>query len=146
MHIIKKYWRIVFPVFFILAIWSFSAVAGDVSHADSLSIANSLGLSNYATRKIAHIFLFGALGYSFSSFVKGLSPAVFPNPSALIYCVILTTIYGAIDEVHQLTVAGRSGTINDVLLDTVAGLGGVLLYIAIFCFFRLWRIRRAKLY
>lgn len=146
MRFIKRYWRIIFPIFFILLIWAFSATTGDSSNATSLGVANAFGLSNLVARKLAHIVLFGALGYSFSSFIKGLHPFLFPNYTIIVYCLILTTIYGAIDEVHQLTVAGRSGTINDVFLDTIAGLGGILLYTVIFCFFRLWRIRHAKIY
>jgi VanZ family protein len=96
-------------------------------------------------RKIAHFVLFGALGYSATSFIKGLHPVSFPRYTQVVYPVIFTIVYGALDEVHQLTVAGRNGSAGDVLVDTLAGVGGVLLYIAIFCFFRLWKKRSSLL-
>ena len=141
MSIIKRYWRIIFPIFFMMVIWYFSARNGEMSDADSSGFASFLGLSNEFTRKLAHFVLYGALGYSASSFIKGLHPLTFPKSTQVFYPVILTVIYGALDEVHQLTVSGRNGSATDVLIDAFAGLAGVLAYIAFFCFYR---IRRAK--
>ena len=145
MNVIKRYWRIIFPIFFIIVIWSFSDHSGAISDAESANFASIFGLSNEVARKLAHFFLFGALGYSFTSFVKGLHPLTFPKYTLVIYPILLTTIYGALDEVHQLTVIGRNASAGDVLIDTIAGFAGVLVYIAIFCFWRLWKIRRAQL-
>ena len=142
MNVIKRYWRIIFPIFFILLIWSFSDHNGAISDAESLNFANFLGLSNEVVRKLAHFFLFGALGYSCTSFIKGLHPASFPRYTYIVYPILVTTIYGALDEVHQLTVVGRNASAGDVLIDTIAGVAGVLVYIAIFCVWRIWRIRR----
>lgn len=143
MYYIKRYWRIIFPIFFICLSWALSATDGSHSEADSSWWASVFGLSNAFMRKLAHIFLFGAIAYSITSFVKGLNPSVFPSHSQIIYPIILTAVYAAIDEVHQITVVGRSGQVGDVFLDTIAGIGGVLVYIAIFCFFRRWRLRHA---
>ena len=118
-----------------------SATEGSQSQADSSWWATFFGLSNAFTRKLAHIFLFGAIAYSITSFVKGLNPSIFPTHSQIIYPIVLTAVYAAIDEVHQITVAGRNGQVGDVFLDVIAGIGGVLVYIAIFCFWRRWRLR-----
>ncbi len=142
MYTIRRYWRIIFPIFFIILIWIFSSANGDASHSTSMGVAAWLGISNAAARKLAHFVLFAGLGYSLSSFVKGLHPATFPTHTQVVYPIILCVVYGAIDEVHQLTVFGRNAQIGDVLIDSVAGVMGVLLYIAIFCFYRRWRIRR----
>ena len=144
MSIIRRYWRIIFPLFFVILIWSFSAHNGDVSDAESAGFAALFGLSNEVARKLAHLFLFGALGYSCTSFIKGLHPVSFPKYTQVFYPIIFTTIYGALDEVHQLTVVGRNSSAGDVLVDAVAGFGGVLVYIIIFCVYRLWRIRRMQ--
>lgn len=144
MNVIRRYWRIIFPIFFVLLIWSFSDHNGAVSDAESAGFAALFGLSNEVARKLAHLFLFGALGYSCTSFIKGLHPVSFPRYTQIIYPIIFTTIYGALDEVHQLTVVGRNASAGDVFFDTVAGLGGVLVYILVFCFYRLWRIRRIQ--
>ena len=142
MYTIRRYWRIIFPIFFIILIWIFSSANGDASNSFSMKVAAWLGVSNTLARKLAHFVLFGCLGYSLSSFVKGLHPATFPTHTQVTYPVILCVIYGAIDEVHQLTVFGRSAQIGDVFIDSIGGICGVLLYIAIFCFYRRWRIRR----
>ena len=145
MNYIKRYWRIIFPIFFAILIWVFSSHSGAASDAESSAVASFWGLSNEAARKIAHFVLFGALGYSATSFIKGLHPVSFPRYTQVVYPVIFTIVYGALDEGHQLTVAGRNGSAGDVLVDTLAGVGGVLLYIAIFCFFRLWKKRSGLL-
>ena len=144
MYYIKRYWRIVFPIFFVCLSWSLSATEGTQSAADSSWWASALGISNAFARELAHIFLFGTIAYSITSFVKGLNPSVFPSHSQIIYPIILTTVYAAIDEVHQITIAGRNGEVGDVFLDVIAGIGGVLVYIVIFCFFRRWRLRHSQ--
>ena len=140
MYTIRRYWRIIFPIIIAIIIWAFSSQTGDVSDASSLKFAQMFGLSNEVARTFAHIILFGAFGYSLTSFVKGLHPELFPTHNLIVYPIIITTVYGAIDEVHQITVIGRSAQVSDVLIDTLAGLCGILLYIAIFCFWRLFRL------
>ncbi len=142
MKTIQRYWRIIFPIFFVILIWHFSAMNGENSNNQSLNFANSFGLTNAAARKLAHFVLFGALGYSITSFVKGLHSATFPNFTLILYPIVLCIAYGAIDEVHQLTIIGRNATIGDVFIDSLAGIMGTLVYVAIFCFWRRWRIYR----
>ncbi|MBR3320162.1 VanZ family protein [Candidatus Saccharibacteria bacterium] len=145
MNIIKRYWRIIFPIFFMALIWYFSARNGEMSDVDSSKYANALGFSNEFTRKLAHFVLYGALGYSASSFIKGLHPLTFPKHTHVFYPIILAVIWGALDEVHQLTVAGRNGSATDVIIDAFAGLAGVLAYVSIFCFYRIWKAKKATL-
>jgi hypothetical protein len=143
MKIVQKWWRIIFPIVVAIIIWCFSSQNAEISDQQSLFFAQLFGIENVLARKLAHVFLFSLLGYSTTSFFKGLEPYAFPTHSLALYPIIVVTVYSAIDEVHQVTVLGRSGEIGDVILDTVAGLCGVLCYIAIFCFWRRWRIRRA---
>ena len=143
MQILKRYWRIIFPIIIGLVIWAFSSQTGDISDEQSLRFAEYFGISNLAARKFAHVILFSAFGYAVTSFVKGLHPNLFPTYSLVIYPMIAVTVYGAIDEVHQLTVAGRTALVGDVFIDTLAGICGILAYVAIFCFFRRLRIRIA---
>ncbi|MCQ2570722.1 MAG: VanZ family protein [Candidatus Saccharibacteria bacterium] len=143
MSIIKRYWRIIFPIFFVLVIWNFSSHNGTISSSESGIFAGFLGISEGLIRKLAHFALFGALGYSCTSFIKGLHPLTFPKYTQIFYPIIAATIYGALDEVHQLTVSGRNGSATDVLIDALAGLAGVLAYIAFFCFYRIWKTKKA---
>ncbi len=140
-YFIKRHWRIVFPAFFVIVIWIFSSISGESSHASSEAFANFLGISNALARKLAHFVLFAGLGYSISSYLKNLNPGHFPTLNTTIYTVVFAVAYAAIDEVHQLAVAGRNGSVTDVLLDSLAGLAGVLAYIAIFCFVRRYRFK-----
>jgi VanZ family protein len=142
MNVIKRYWRIIFPIIFMVIIWSFSSRNGAASDVDSNNFANIVGFSNAFARKFAHFVLYGALGYSASSFIKGLHPLTFPKHTQVFYPVILAVIYGALDEVHQLTVTGRNGSAEDVLIDALAGIAGVLTYVAVFCFYRIWKAKR----
>ena len=142
MKTIRRYWRVIFPIFFVILIWHFSAMNGENSNNQSLDFATSMGISNIFARKLAHFVLFGALGYSISSFVKGLHPTEFPNFTLILYPIILCVAYGAIDEVHQLTIIGRNATASDVFIDALAGIMGTLVYVAIFCFWRRRRIKR----
>ncbi len=142
MKTFRRYWRIIFPVTVAIIIWWFSDMDGINSNLQSLDIAQWLGLTNTFARKLAHFILFSALGFTISDFVKGLHPLEFPNMNLVIYPIILCIIYAAIDEVHQLTVVGRSANIGDVFIDSLAGVFGTLLFVAIFCFWRRFRIRR----
>ena len=61
---IERYWRIIFPIFFVIIIWAFSATSGESSQASSSAFANMFGISNALARKLAHFILFAGLGYS----------------------------------------------------------------------------------
>jgi VanZ family protein len=130
---LKHYWRIVFPIAIAPIIWFFSTANGATSESQSMGVANWLGWSNEITRKVAHIVLYLAFGMSLAYYSKGRYPQTYPRYEALIFNMIVVVAYGAIDEVHQLLIAGRNGTFSDVVLDSFAGLCGILLYIAFYC-------------
>lgn len=139
---LSRYWRLIFPIFFIIVIWIFSSTSGAESDAQSIGWANFFGLSNQVTRKIAHVFLFGCLGYSFSSYFKGLAPNLYPTKLYLWAAIGASVVYAAIDELHQVVVPERSGQISDIFIDAIGAAAGVLIYIIIFCFFRLWKAKK----
>ena len=139
---VKCYWRLIFPIFFIILIWCFSSKSGEASDGQSLGWADFLGLPNAVTRKLAHLFLFGCLGYSFSSYFKGLAPNLYPTKFYFWAAICASAVYAAIDEFHQIVVPGRSAEITDIIIDTVGAAIGTLAYVAIFCFFRLWKAKR----
>jgi VanZ family protein len=45
----------------------------------------------------------------------------------ILLSTILVAVYATSDEIHQLFVPGRSGEVRDVLIDTSAGLVGVVM-------------------
>ena len=79
---------------------------------------------NYLVRKVAHFTEFALLGFSLrlclESWIEkriGLGAATWAG----------ATLYAALDEFHQIRVAGRSGQVTDVMLDSCGVLMGVLL-------------------
>ena len=141
MYILKRYWRLILPIFFMLLIWGFSSANGSDSQQTSQWVSDLLGVPNPLMRKLAHFALFAGLGFSISSFFKGLEPGAYPNLTSTIYAIVIPVAYAAIDEVHQLAIAGRNGSVADVFLDALAGIFGVCAYIAFFCFFRRYRFK-----
>ena len=75
-------------------------------------------LGNYLANKAAHMFWYAILCASFWFATKNVFVAV-----------LLTTLYGASDEIHQMFVPTRTGRINDVVIDfSAAGFMGLFLY------------------
>jgi len=80
---------------------------------------------NRAVRKLAHFLLYLALGLLS---VQALRKNGFTGRKPLVLGVIICALYAVTDELHQTFVPGRSGQIGDVILDTVGGLAGAILY------------------
>lgn len=78
-------------------------------------------------RKAAHFFIYLVLGVTLISFLREFS---IPIHKLILLSIFLAFLYACSDEVHQLFVAGRSGQVSDVLLDTIGasvGVGGYYL-------------------
>lgn len=61
--------------------------------------------------------------------------AVFLRPlisrgSPVASAFLITIVYGALDEIHQMSVPGRSGELQDWLADVAGGLVGTVLIVA----------------
>jgi VanZ family protein len=86
----------------------------------SLSIISQLGLSEAATdtidfivRKLAHFVTFSLLAYLA---LRAMGNWRWKYPAAWVF----TTLYGLADEWHQLQVPGRTGLLQDVVIDSTA--------------------------
>ena len=74
-------------------------------------------------RKAAHVFLYYTLGFLvIKAFLVDKAPQIKLVLLALLFCMG----YAAIDEWHQTFAAGRSGEIQDVLLDSAAAFLGII--------------------
>jgi len=73
-------------------------------------------------RKIAHISEYFVLTYFF---IRAFLGHKIDKNNALILSVVLAIIYSISDEYHQTLIVGRSGRMEDVLIDSV----GVMLMI-----------------
>ena len=143
-------------------IFSFSAQPATQSKAASgavtrviLSIMHFFGMSGQSAisveeplevviRKGAHFCAFLVLGllallFFFNIYRRyGGSLEIHSIPAPYIYSFIYCVIYAASDEIHQLFVAGRTGRILDVLIDS----GGSALGLA--CMLLISRIRAKR--
>lgn len=79
-------------------------------------------------RKTAHFLLYFILGLLIVSFLKEFGL----NKKSIIISIIVVLLYACSDEIHQTFVAGRSGEVLDVLIDTIGGSLATILYYLIY--------------
>ena len=48
-----------------------------------------------------------------------------------IFAVLMSMLYAASDEIHQLFVQGRTGSVRDVIIDSVGAVLGVLIFMGV---------------
>ncbi len=93
---------------------------------------------SHIVRKTAHFTIYAALGASvywmFTSLIKKFKPTFL-----IIISVLFCFLYACSDEIHQTFVAGRSGELRDILIDTSGAFVGIML---IFLLFKI--LRREK--
>lgn len=82
--------------------------------------------SSFYIRKIAHITEYLILGFLMFNLLKQYSV------TNIYYAIGLSILYSCTDEFHQLFISGRSGSIRDVLIDTIGILIGTYLYKLLF--------------
>ena len=105
-------WQIMVVVLFIL-----SSISGEDLSQYTFAISD----------KLIHFLVFGILGIlMFRSFSVSLRPGIRKN--AIILAIVLASIYGAIDEIHQLYVPGRFASVGDWFADTLGIIVMVLIY------------------
>lgn len=148
-----KFCKIIFVLFWMALIFSFSMDNGDSSTVKSNTIIDIVSKFFYReeltleekegvhekyeiiVRKTAHFTLYFFLGFSVLLLLKEYNLI---NKRGIIISICFVLLYACSDEVHQLFVPDRSGEILDVLLDTIGGSLGV--YILYFYY----RYRRMK--
>lgn len=91
----------------------------------------------FVIRKAAHMGMFAVLGMLLFDALK--TPQR-PIKGAALRAAIIGSAWAAIDELHQLTVPGRSGQLRDVLIDAV----GVAMGVGFLCVLLWMRNRLAK--
>lgn len=82
--------------------------------------------SSFYIRKLAHITEYLILGFLMFNLLKQYSV------TNIYYAIGLSILYSCTDEFHQLFISGRSGSIRDVLIDTIGILIGTYLYKLLF--------------
>lgn len=77
-------------------------------------------------RKVAHFSIYGVLGFLLYNALYNSLKNNFVE--ILILAIVFVFLYAISDEFHQLFVAGRSGEIRDVFIDTSGGSLGAFVY------------------
>lgn len=135
------------PAFILMCIiFLFSSKTATVSDQSSLQIASVIyniyenssettieyhekeqiiGQINHITRKMAHGLEYCVLAFfvALHLFVCGKK-----RGGLFISSIIFTAFYAATDEFHQTFVAGRSGQLSDVLIDSLGATIGVIIF------------------
>lgn len=63
----------------------------------------------------------------------------------MLLAIIAAAVYAASDEIHQLFVAGRSGRVTDVMIDSSGAILGVFLFVGVkTCISFLWNRRKYR--
>ena len=106
---------------FLTAAWA--VVITIVSGIPNLQIKNAMGIPEID--KLGHIVIFAILAYlltgSLDKTIKSWKLA-----TQILLVLILTTLFGCFDELHQSTVAGRSCSLSDLLADGIGGFIGAI--------------------
>lgn len=93
-------------------------------------------------RKAAHMTEFGILAVLIYIWI-GKWP--FTTRKKMLLAILATVLYAASDEIHQLFVAGRSGRVTDVMIDSAGAILGVLIFAGVGkCIIFLWSRRKYR--
>ena len=77
--------------------------------------------------KVVHFVEYGVLGFLLARLIANTKSS-FPRVFLLCLVVILATLYGISDELHQAFVPGRNASPWDVAADGLGGLAGAVIY------------------
>ncbi|MBW1707693.1 MAG: VanZ family protein [Deltaproteobacteria bacterium] len=81
----------------------------------------------YAQDKLAHVLVFGVLGFFFSRSFRPRDENL--SFTRVLLVTLMVAVYGGFDEAHQMFVPGREASLGDLAADTVGGfLAGIFFW------------------
>lgn len=95
----------------------------------SIDYRGTAGFVEFFIRKAAHVAVFFVLGFLTFRMLLFMNMHVFRR---VLISIFLVFIYAVIDEFRHLLHPNRSGLLEDVLLDTIGGLLGIILAIIVY--------------
>lgn len=104
-------------------------ISEDSILGDILQILYESKGASFIIRKSAHMISYAILAVL--SFIMVYSHKTYIKPS-FIYGFLITFLYAITDEIHQLFIPGRSGMIQDVLIDSLGAIIGLSLITLIY--------------
>lgn len=132
----KKYFNIFLVILWMVFIFIMSSLEGDASNAKSyfivdmfknIGLVNNIGAEealNFIIRKNGHFLEYLILVILIYRALK----EYIDKKYIVILSIFFVFIYACSDEIHQLFVVGREGKFSDVIIDTLGGVAGMLLY------------------
>lgn len=90
---------------------------------------NDISFLSVFIRKTAHFSVYAVLGIS--TYMLVVTNFLKPGKRAFFTVLAVCVLYAVTDEMHQLFVAGRSGEIRDVFIDSLGAMFGISLAYAI---------------
>lgn len=106
------------------ALWFWPGFSGLSPEAQAAWVEGA----QFLVRKSAHFLVYAGLGFLLC---WGFSSFSWRRRKEAGWAWLAGTFYAATDEFHQLFVAGRSGQLRDVLLDSAGVLAGILVFCAL---------------
>ena len=104
----------------------------------SIGNMNIINLGFSFQDKFLHFLVFGILAVLMArSFKKSKIKII--NKYYHVWAIVLTALYGIIDEYHQYFVPGRFSTVGDWLADVL----GAIVFITIFYYWERWNYLKA---
>jgi VanZ family protein len=83
--------------------------------------------------KIEHFIAFGGLGFLLHLSLRIQNRFSFIKKFPYLFAFIFVSLYGALDELHQLFIPGRSCDINDWIADSIGAIIGIsVMFVLIF--------------
>ena len=124
----------------------------NVDNANNEDANNSVNVAKYnyefemykgevrlVVRKSAHFIIYLVGGFLLFNFFRTYNISL---RNQIIYAILGITLYASSDEFHQLFVNGRTARVEDVLLDTLGAIVGILLNLI--CLKIVYKIKNKK--
>jgi VanZ family protein len=89
--------------------------------------------------KVIHLIYFGVLCFLFRKALQEQKQFSALTKNPILFAILFATVYGVMDEVHQIFTPGRHAMVTDVLVDAL----GACLYVAVARTYEFFRLKRA---
>ena len=128
----KKKINLILLILWMIFIFIMSSFNSNDSSSQSGFIVNilnyifkidNLELLSFIIRKLAHITEYFILGVLMINCLKD-----YKIKNIFIIAILLSILYSCTDEIHQLFISGRSGSIIDVMIDSIGIILGIYIY------------------
>jgi VanZ family protein len=116
-----NYWRLLLPAGYMVALVLLSSVPGDLPSEDP--VGKVFQWVNPAWQNLLHVPLYAGLA---ASWLWALAVYRLNHFRRLALVFILTSIWAVLDELHQMSVPGRYGSLTDIALNLLGATMAVI--------------------